>query len=58
MKQFLGLGLNSLFSGKKKKINLGDPIAGRHFSDSYHASMYSEGFFSTPGVVVNNFFTA
>lgn len=58
MKQFPGLRLNSLFSGKKKKINLGAPITGRHFYDSYNASVYSEGFFNTLGVVVNNIFTA
>lgn len=58
MKQFLGFRLNSLFSGKKKKINLGAPIASRHFYDSYNASMYSERFFNTTGVAVNNFFTA
>lgn len=43
---------------KEKKINLGVPIASRHFYDSYNASMYSERFFNTTGVAVNNFFTA
>lgn len=41
-----------------KKINFGAPIASRHFYDSYNASMYSERFFNTTGVEVNNFFTA